>query len=125
MLHAPPPPPPRNMPRMRDAATTLQRFSTGWPSFYAPVDKDHIIEVTDTSIPWMPRVEVIDAKSGAHLGHVFPDGESAGAAAGGRGRLQAAAGGLGAASRQLCPARHSSFVSPSLQRPARLACAPA
>lgn len=47
---------------------------TGWPSFYAPVDKDHVIEVVDSSIPWMPRVEVIDAKSGAHLGHVFDDG---------------------------------------------------
>lgn len=34
----------------------------GWPSFYAPIDKDHVIEVVDKSIPWMPRVEVIDAK---------------------------------------------------------------
>jgi len=25
----------------------------GWPSFYAPVDKEHIIEVVDRSIPWM------------------------------------------------------------------------
>jgi len=47
---------------------------TGWPSFYAPIDPDHVIEVVDRSIPWMPRVEVIDAKSGAHLGHVFDDG---------------------------------------------------
>eukprot|EP00882_Tetradesmus_deserticola_P004497 GHRQ01004743.1.p1 GENE.GHRQ01004743.1~~GHRQ01004743.1.p1 ORF type:complete len:227 (+),score=63.43 GHRQ01004743.1:180-860(+) len=47
---------------------------TGWPSFYAPIDKDHVVEVVDKSIPWMPRVEVIDAKSGAHLGHVFDDG---------------------------------------------------
>ena len=29
-----------------------------------------VIEVKDTSIPFMPRVEVIDARSGAHLGHV-------------------------------------------------------
>eukprot|EP00879_Flechtneria_rotunda_P011075 GHRR01011572.1.p1 GENE.GHRR01011572.1~~GHRR01011572.1.p1 ORF type:complete len:156 (+),score=29.60 GHRR01011572.1:246-713(+) len=47
---------------------------TGWPSFYAPIDKEHVIEVVDKSVPWMPRVEVIDAKSGAHLGHVFDDG---------------------------------------------------
>jgi peptide methionine sulfoxide reductase MsrB len=31
--------------------------------------------VVDNSIPFMPRVEVLDAKSGSHLGHVFPDGE--------------------------------------------------
>lgn len=48
---------------------------TGWPSFYAPVDPEHVVEVVDASIPWMPRTEVIDAKSGAHLGHVFDDGE--------------------------------------------------
>lgn len=47
---------------------------TGWPSFYAPLDPEHIKEVTDTTIPWMPRVEVIDARGGAHLGHVFDDG---------------------------------------------------
>lgn len=27
--------------------------------------------MTDKSIPFMPRTEVIDVRSGAHLGHVF------------------------------------------------------
>ena len=47
---------------------------TGWPSFYAPVDPAHVVERRDTSIPFMPRTEVLCARSGAHLGHVFPDG---------------------------------------------------
>ena len=29
------------------------------------------VQVTDRSIPFMPRTEVIDVRSGAHLGHVF------------------------------------------------------
>eukprot|EP01025_Chloroclados_australasicus_P032201 TRINITY_DN3262_c0_g1_i3.p2 TRINITY_DN3262_c0_g1~~TRINITY_DN3262_c0_g1_i3.p2 ORF type:complete len:218 (-),score=21.66 TRINITY_DN3262_c0_g1_i3:491-1144(-) len=47
---------------------------TGWPSFYQPIDPEHVIEIPDNSVPFMPRVEVVDARSGAHLGHVFPDG---------------------------------------------------
>jgi peptide methionine sulfoxide reductase MsrB len=42
---------------------------TGWPSFYAPIDPAHVMEISDTSIPFMTRVEVVDARSGAHLGH--------------------------------------------------------
>ncbi|KAI8110196.1 hypothetical protein M9435_001875 [Picochlorum sp. BPE23] len=51
-----------------------KRRGTGWPSFYQPIDPLHVIEERDTSIPFMPRVEVLDARSGAHLGHVFNDG---------------------------------------------------
>lgn len=51
---------------------------TGWPSFFQPIDPEHVIEVQDWSMPFMPRTEVLDAKSGAHLGHVFNDGELSG-----------------------------------------------
>lgn len=47
---------------------------TGWPSFFKPIDPEHVIEHSDSSIPFMPRVEVLCARSGAHLGHVFNDG---------------------------------------------------
>jgi peptide-methionine (R)-S-oxide reductase len=56
------------------SSDTKFESGTGWPSFYAPVDPAHVIEIEDRSIPFMPRVEVVDARSGAHLGHVFPDG---------------------------------------------------
>jgi methionine-R-sulfoxide reductase len=46
---------------------------TGWPSFFSPVHKESIIEKEDRSYN-MIRVEVISKKSGAHLGHLFPDG---------------------------------------------------
>jgi peptide-methionine (R)-S-oxide reductase len=53
---------------------------TGWPSFYAPVSDDHVIlrrdpaDMQRTRDMRYVRVEVLDAKSGAHLGHVFDDG---------------------------------------------------
>ena len=34
-------------------------------------DATGLVQVTDKSIPFMPRTEVIDVRSGAHLGHVF------------------------------------------------------
>jgi peptide methionine sulfoxide reductase msrA/msrB len=46
---------------------------TGWPSFTQPIDPDHVILREDSSFG-MKRVEVLDARSGAHLGHVFDDG---------------------------------------------------
>ena len=46
---------------------------TGWPSFTRPIDAAHVIERRDSSAG-MERVEVLDARSGAHLGHVFEDG---------------------------------------------------
>jgi peptide-methionine (R)-S-oxide reductase len=46
---------------------------TGWPSFYAPINPDAVRLVKDNSYG-MVRWEVVDSKSGSHLGHVFDDG---------------------------------------------------
>ena len=46
---------------------------TGWPSFWEPVDVDHIKGVRDTSYG-MVRVESRCGRCDSHQGHVFPDG---------------------------------------------------
>lgn len=46
---------------------------TGWPSFYAPINPDAVKLVKDDSFG-STRWEVVDSKSGSHLGHVFDDG---------------------------------------------------
>lgn len=45
----------------------------GWPAFTRPIDDSLITEHRDTSFGRI-RTEVRSASSGAHLGHVFPDG---------------------------------------------------
>lgn len=46
---------------------------TGWPSYWAPIDEDHIGTEVDHSFG-MRRVEVHCGRCGGHLGHVFEDG---------------------------------------------------
>lgn len=55
--------------------TSQKKFhsGTGWPSFYAPFDKQHIREIEDTSYG-MRRIEIRCARCDGHQGHVFPDG---------------------------------------------------
>ena len=54
-------------------AKTKFESGTGWPSFFAPFDPQHVIEVTDRSYG-MVRVETRCARCDSHQGHLFPDG---------------------------------------------------
>ncbi len=55
------------------SSATKFNSGTGWPSFYAPIDKEAVKLVKDETLG-VTRWEVVDSKSGSHLGHVFDDG---------------------------------------------------
>jgi peptide-methionine (R)-S-oxide reductase len=58
-----------------DLFHSLTKFNsgTGWPSYYEPVSPLNVAQRPDRSLGKV-RTEVVCARCGAHLGHVFDDG---------------------------------------------------
>jgi len=60
-----------NLPLFRSNAKF--ESGTGWPSFFAPYDTEHVASIVDDS-HGMVRTEIRCTRCDSHLGHVFPDG---------------------------------------------------
>jgi peptide-methionine (R)-S-oxide reductase len=54
-------------------SSTKFNSGTGWPSYYEPISQLNVTEQPDRSLERV-RTEVICARCGSHLGHVFDDG---------------------------------------------------